>query len=660
MWKLALLFAVAACLVLVFSLVSSKGRAHRKYALSTAGFLALCAMLLGQLVSPTSGVVTLEDFRPIAVASPQGDDEYISSNSCRDCHPDQHASWYASWHRTMTQVATADSVIGNFDNVKATAYRRDFLLTTAPDGSHWATMHDPEQPVTAGSQLIERPIVMTTGSHHMQVYWYATGKDRRLGQLPLVWLKETASWVPIHSIFLRPTQTKLGSAEGRWNQTCIKCHTTQGRPRISPTGKPPVDTHVAEFGIACEACHGPGKDHSLTHNQQTKDQLAQQPEDQLARAPTTDPIVNPASLDHERSAEVCGQCHGVWIAGDPAEADEATTNGLTYRPGDLLATTRYVFSSDQPMTPHVSRHMERDPDFMGDRFWGDGMVRVSGREYNGLIRSPCFKRGTMSCLSCHDLHPDADRIGASWADDQLNSDRDSNDSCLQCHESLQTAEALTSHSHHAVESSGSRCVNCHMPHTTYGLLKAIRSHEISSPTVLETKAHGRPNACNQCHVDKTLQWTNQRLHDWYGVPLEPLNDAETSYSDRLLAALRGDAGERALAAWALGWQPALEASRNDWVPPVLAQLLNDPYDAVRFLANRSLKAQPGFESFEFDFMGSPEYRLQKAAEVMQQWQATGGRIENAALLISPGGNLVRAEFQRLLEARDDRVVVLAE
>lgn len=288
------------------------------------------------------------------------------------------------------------------------------------------------------------------------------------------------------------------------------------------------------------------------------------------------------------------------------------------------------------------------------------MVRVSGREYNGLIRSPCFKRGTMSCLSCHDLHPDADRIGASWADDQLNSDRDSNDSCLQCHESLQTAEALTSHSHHAVESSGSRCVNCHMPHTTYGLLKAIRSHEISSPTVLETKAHGRPNACNQCHVDKTLQWTNQRLHDWYGVPLEPLNVAETSYSDRLLAALRGDAGERALAAWALGWQPALEASRNDWVPPVLAQLLNDPYDAVRFLANRSLKAQPGFESFAFDFMGSPEYRLQKAAEVMQQWQATGGRIENAALLISPGGNLVRAEFQRLLEARDDRVVVLAE
>ena len=37
------------------------------------------------------------------------------------------------------------------------------------------------------------------------------------------------------------------------------------------------------------------------------------------------------------------------------------------------------------------------------QFWSDGMVRVSGREYNELLETPCYQRGTMSYLSCHDI-----------------------------------------------------------------------------------------------------------------------------------------------------------------------------------------------------------------------------------------------------------------
>jgi hypothetical protein len=43
--------------------------------------------------------------RPIQVA----DDGYTSSETCRACHPDQYNTWYASYHRTMTQVATPDT-----------------------------------------------------------------------------------------------------------------------------------------------------------------------------------------------------------------------------------------------------------------------------------------------------------------------------------------------------------------------------------------------------------------------------------------------------------------------------------------------------------------------------------------------------------------------
>ena len=40
----------------------------------------------------------------------------------------------------------------------------------------------------------------------------------------------------------------------------------------------------------------------------------------------------------------------------------------------------------------------------------------------------------------------------------------------------------------------------------------------------------------------------------------------------------------------------------------LAMLLNDPYDAVRYIAHRSLESLPGFEGFQYDFLAPPAER----------------------------------------------------
>jgi hypothetical protein len=40
---------------------------------------------------------------------------YVSSDACRECHPREHASWHASYHRTMTQVANAATVVAPLD-----------------------------------------------------------------------------------------------------------------------------------------------------------------------------------------------------------------------------------------------------------------------------------------------------------------------------------------------------------------------------------------------------------------------------------------------------------------------------------------------------------------------------------------------------------------
>jgi len=45
-------------------------------------------------------------------------------------------------------------------------------------------------------------LAMITGSHHMQVYWYATGHSRKLGQVPFIYLVEEHSedWIRITEI----------------------------------------------------------------------------------------------------------------------------------------------------------------------------------------------------------------------------------------------------------------------------------------------------------------------------------------------------------------------------------------------------------------------------------------------------------------------------
>src|SRR2546423_9712951 len=128
-----------------------------------------------------------------------------------------------------------------------------------------------------------------------------------------------------------------------------------------------------------------------------------------------------------------------------------------------------------------------------------------------------------------------------------------------------------------------------MPFTTYGVLKAIRSHQVSSPRAADELATGRPNACNLCHLDKPLAWAANQLGRWYGHSIPDLSEDQTAVADAVRLALAGDAGQRVLVAWHLSWGPALQVAGKSWGSPVLAQLLDDPYAAVRCVAGRSLK-----------------------------------------------------------------------
>jgi len=606
------------------------------------------------------------DYRPIELV----DSDYVSSRTCQACHPSEYNSWYGSFHRTMTQVATPETVRADFDGVQVkNVHGRPMDLEEA-NGQYWAEFDDPNWDGPLVDQpRIRREVVMITGSHHQNIYWYATGHDRSLNVLPGVYLIAEEQWAPRSSVVLHPPNQSLAMLDGHWNAICIVCHTTLGKTafdtpfQTTPIDQQRVDTTVTEFGIACESCHGPAKAHvAANRNPLQRYGL------HLASEPDTT-IVQPTRLDPKRSSQVCGQCHSVWEFYNKRDERQANTHGLPYRPGGELRDTRFIAQPSIDRTsPNIQTLVANDPEFVRGSFWPDGMIRVSGREYNGLLDSPCYNQAssadrTLTCFSCHNMHksPNDPRSVSEWANtNQVSNGMESDTACLQCHSPIETN--IPAHTKHSTNSSGSRCYNCHMPYTSYGLLKTMRSHTVTSPTATETAELNRPNACNLCHLDKTLAWTSEWLNRWFDTPAPPLTEEDKTVAASLLWLLRGDGGLRAITAQSMGWKPAQRASGTSWMIPHLGEALGDPYDAVRFIAARSLRSLPGYTNLDFNFTSPRQVRIETAVRLLRNWRnsESARTRRDPELLLDENGELRLDLMRQLFDGRDQRGLFLRE
>ena len=594
---------------------------------------------------------------------------FTTSVTCQACHPAQYDAWHRSYHRTMTQVATPSTVLATFDDVVLVnhGFRYQFVRR---DDEIWVEMPDPlwfEKPLwfmelfdenwPQTPPRIEARVVMATGSHHMQNYWirrpdggegYLSPDDGALVQIPWIWLIQEERWVPNQDSFIRPPTVSI---EGpvRWNANCSQCHSVATEPRTTESFDS-FDTRTVELGIACEACHGPAEEHVRFYQSPVRRYLRyfRTLQGQDAPDPT---IANPAKLEPRRSVETCAQCHsfGKW-----RDEEEFRRSGVPFRPGDELDEHKSVFRyTEDPEDPLLLEMLETEPLAFEGRFWRDGTIRIAGREYNGLLESPGHNTGDLTCLTCHSMHE------YEAPDTQLNPDVTGNRSCLGCHEDF--ADEISEHTRHLPESSGSECMNCHMPHTTYGLFSAMRSHRIDSPSARVSLESGRPNACNLCHLNETLEWTSQYLNEWYGQPLVELDEDERSIAAATLWVIKGDAVQRTILGWHMGWDAAREASGRTWLAPYLAQLLIDPYSVPRQVAYRSIVTLPGFQDFEYDYIASFSEREEKAIEALERW-LQAGRPERvgAHLLIDEDARIDIEVWARLLAERDQRPLSIIE
>jgi len=87
----------------------------------------LSAIAVRDRVVPEAQVTS----RPIQIAG----DGYVSSQTCQACHPSQYASWHRSYHRTMTRIATPDTIGARLEGVLEQRGREIWADFADPDRS---------------------------------------------------------------------------------------------------------------------------------------------------------------------------------------------------------------------------------------------------------------------------------------------------------------------------------------------------------------------------------------------------------------------------------------------------------------------------------------------------------------------------------------------
>jgi tetratricopeptide (TPR) repeat protein len=114
------------------------------------------------------------------------------------------------------------------------------------------------------------------------------------------------------------------------------------------------------------------------------------------------------------------------------------------------------------------------------------------------------------CVDCHDVHSGKTLL-------------EGNALCMKCHVGAYPKAPIINpltHTFHAPASTGSLCINCHMPQTKYMQRHGRHDHGFTVPDPLLTKQVGIPNACNRCHADKDADWAIASADKWYGAKMD--------------------------------------------------------------------------------------------------------------------------------------------
>jgi Flp pilus assembly protein TadD/ssDNA-binding Zn-finger/Zn-ribbon topoisomerase 1 len=433
----------------------------------------------------------------------KSDASYVGGNVCKSCHEKEYQAWMGSDHQLAMQEATSQTVLGDFHDAKFsyfgvasrffTSKGRFYVHTDGPDG-----------------KLRDYEIKFTFGVHPLQQYLIAF-PDGRLQALSIAWdsrPKELGGqrWFHLYpKENIRPgDELHWTNIQQNWNFMCAECHATDLKKNYEQTTNT-FKTTWAEISVSCEACHGAGSAHV--------DWAKRRPQGSTSATPADDGLpvhfkdrrdvywkMNYITGNSQRSRprantdelETCGRCH--------ARRSELVENYVPGRP--LLDTHRISL-----LEPHL--------------FTADGQMQDEVYNYASFLQSRMFHEG-VTCSDCHDPHTLKLRQGE---EDQV---------CGICHDLHRYA--ATAHHHHREGSREARCTSCHMSVRTYMIVDPRHDHSFRIPRPDDSVKFGTPNACNDCHKDKSPAWAAAATQRWYGLN----HKGYQQYTGTLTGARRND------------------------------------------------------------------------------------------------------------------------
>ena len=552
------------------------------------------------------------------IRSGYADENNLKSADCRSCHQDHYSSWARTYHSRMTQEVGAKKVQGDFtsDNtfeylgVKAHMEQRGekFMMTFVfPDGRKQVASVD-----------------RTVGSRRMEQY--LTKEQGQYTRLPIAYDLVNRRWMSLNGSFFYPDSDNYFQHLAQWDANCVFCHNVKAQPHIDFNTKK-FNTEVFELGIACGACHGPGAAHAEEALSPLKRSVWRLQESGNTK------IVNPLKVSSERSLMICGHCHGQRIPEPLDRIQTILTRGDPFNAGDDLS---------QFYRP-IDRNAHIGEVSFASRFWANGSPRLTAYEYQGILRSRCFVKGEpgkqINCLTCHTMHG-GDPKG------QITAENRTDRPCLECHQRYAATQALIAHTKHETNSTGSRCYNCHMPRVVYGIMTFHPTHDITIPDPSLTTSAGVPNACNQCHLDRGVNWSIEqakRLWPEHFKTAQLSTDEEFNLPEGPRALFAGDALMRALAADLLGGGGPFTPDPC-WSSPFLVEAFADSYPIVRyFAANGLTKSGVPWQMAKPDYLAPAVQR----ESLLRQWRENMNRcpseVRQQAMLLAGGLKTHRRE-----------------
>jgi predicted CXXCH cytochrome family protein len=422
----------------------------------------------------------LEPARPVRAAPPMLDAKFVGAAQCATCHAQENGRWRGSHHQLAMQPAVDSTVLGDFNH--ASFDNNGITSSFFRDGSKFMVRTDGPD-----SALHDYEIAYTFGVYPLQQY-LVTMPGGRLQALGIAWDTRARETGGQRWFFLYPGQ-KIRARDSRhwtgldqnWNYMCADCHSTNLRKNYDARTRT-FSTSYAEIDVSCESCHGPGSNHVSWAKKQGDWQkldatqgLTIALDERKGVAWPIDPASGNArrssQRQSEREIETCARCH--------ARRGEIHED---YVHGQPVGDDYRVALLDE------------------DHYFPDGQIKEEDYEYGSFVQSRMFHAG-VTCSDCHEPH--RSRLRA-----------EGNRVCAQCH-SAQKYDSTTHH-FHKVGTAGARCVECHMPTRTYMVVDARRDHSIRIPRPDLSVKLGTPNACINCHTDKSSQWASDSIGKWYG------------------------------------------------------------------------------------------------------------------------------------------------